>query len=117
MTELNAALDSDKVAVVAESKAILGFIMIIIPQLLVIIVLPADEKLVMSAYGALGPNIKDWSTPASTLSPVPGTIPLGADVLETTGLLSEKSYQSLELEVVMVKVFLGVDLATRGYVS
>jgi hypothetical protein len=93
-----------------------GFIMIIIPQLLVMGVAAADEVVVTVEYSAFKENTSDCEE-ALVKTDVPGVLVADAATVEIRGFwLVTKSLQSCELEVVIVSVFLGVVVATRGKV-
>lgn len=59
--------------------------------------------------------MSDWLVPDYILKPSPAALPLVAVVEETKGLVFvAKSVQSLEFEVLITKVFLGIEVAMRG---
>ena len=94
-----------------------GFIMMSITQLLVMGVAVVELVEVTEEYKALKLNTSDWES-ALTRREDPGTLLFTAVVEDTKGKVSvTKSVQSFEFEVVMVRVFLGAVVATRGSVS
>lgn len=91
-----------------------GLIIIIIPQLLVMGIDALDKVVVIEAYGTFILKIIDWAD-ALTKRDDPTVFEFKVAVEETNGSkFVEKSVQSCEFEVVMVKVFFGVVVATNG---